>query len=1146
MYFLWVIPVVILIVGAGLAFIPAYFAVRARRRAAVLEETKVTSIDRLRPGLRKVKGRVIAHDRLLRSPMTRQDCVYFRFVVEEMHTHHHGKHGTSTHWVKIIDDHQSISVSVDDETGHVNVHLGGAEVVMRDQAFNSSGTFNDPPERLRRLMENEYGKSTKGWLFNKTLRYTETVLEDGAIVTVVGEVEQRKGGTLVLRKGAMPLFVSDKGERQLGSHHRNRALMLWIVTGVIGFFTLVGVGVGGIIAAAGTAASRATSSTQAAGTPAPQPDPSPQPAPGPGPEVPKNDIVVQPPPQPRPRPGRVPRPAPKKAPLPDEELTAAVAALKANDFGRTFTAARKLSGAGVTEARRDEVERALWPVIKHFNPQMRGVALRALAVWGTRESVPALRDMLAAPDPFGGHHEVLRVLGRVRHPDASEVLITALDVPQQRRTALEALKEQGPVAEPAVLRLLVKEGQSDRVVELCGILDEIGTRAAVPHLQKLSRDPELKVAQAAVDALEGIKERGNPPPGGAEEAPVVPRPRPKRPKPPEPPPSPEPPTDEQLVLAVDDLRSRDFGRRKRAADLLARSGLDGARQVEVEKALWSLLEDANAGLRVAALAALRVWGTEDSVPALKAALRQEDTRGEALQALGTIRHASASEVLVEALTRPNDRPEAARALKAQGPVAEPAVLRLLGKTADPVLAAAACGVLDEIGTKAALPELQRLARSPDRRVAQAAVDAVEGVRERPDAPRPPRPRPPQRPPVTAAEAEVLRALAGLRSGDFFAIKGSAETLGRTPVFEPRRADVEKALRPLINSDNPFLRGAALGALRTWATKDTLPALKDAVARRVPFSHGAALQALGAIKDVSATELLVEALGNAGDRAAATAGLKAQGPMAEPKVLPLLKSADAGVVTAACDVLGVIGTKASVPELQRVSRLPVPQVAQAAVNALRRLRPGVKIADPPGGPVLGRIEFTRALAGLRSPDFFTRKSSAELFARSAVDPKRRRAVETALQPFLKDPNPFQRKAGLAALGVWGSKDSVPALKAALAARDPFSHGDTLKTLGAIKDEAATDVLIEAYGNAADRGGALAALKAQGPVAEPGVLRLLGKTADAGQAAELCSVLGEIGTRACLAEMERLVRSPEPRLAEAARAAREAVRKRTDGG
>ncbi len=200
--------------------------VRARARLRLIEETPYSRVEELQHGVSKVKGHVAAQRPLLQSPMSGQPCVYFHFLVEEQRTRttRNGNHtSTTTYWAKVIDDEQAIPVALGDETGQVGLDLGNAEVVLNDAEHRSSGTFNSAPKRLERALNDRYGRSSKGWIFNKTMRYTESLLEDGAWVTVVGDVQGGRSGSLRFSAGDNPLIVSDKSGKNLLRHFRNRS-----------------------------------------------------------------------------------------------------------------------------------------------------------------------------------------------------------------------------------------------------------------------------------------------------------------------------------------------------------------------------------------------------------------------------------------------------------------------------------------------------------------------------------------------------------------------------------------------------------------------------------------------------------------------------------------------------------------------------------------------------------------------------------------------------------------------------------------------------------------------------------------------------------------------------------------------------------
>src|SRR5262249_60631356 len=78
-----------------------------------------------------------------------------------------------------------------------------------------------PPPRLERLLRARYGTSTRGLLFNKTMRYTETVIEEADKLIALGEVRSKKRGDRhVMTKGVeVPLIVSDKSDTDLAKSY---------------------------------------------------------------------------------------------------------------------------------------------------------------------------------------------------------------------------------------------------------------------------------------------------------------------------------------------------------------------------------------------------------------------------------------------------------------------------------------------------------------------------------------------------------------------------------------------------------------------------------------------------------------------------------------------------------------------------------------------------------------------------------------------------------------------------------------------------------------------------------------------------------------------------------------------------------------
>ena len=193
---------------AGLFFRPKYK--KAKKIHQLMLDTETTPIGSLKPGPVEIRGRVDSSMPPAPSPWAQKPCVFYHFHVEQQKSSS-SEHGATTYWVDYINDRRSDPFQVEDETGSVDIIPGEGEFQINADHFTSSGTFNDAPENLRAMLNSRYGHDTQGLIFNKTLRYHESILENGDEIYVFGEVKQ-KDGKLVIGAGEMPLIISENGE----------------------------------------------------------------------------------------------------------------------------------------------------------------------------------------------------------------------------------------------------------------------------------------------------------------------------------------------------------------------------------------------------------------------------------------------------------------------------------------------------------------------------------------------------------------------------------------------------------------------------------------------------------------------------------------------------------------------------------------------------------------------------------------------------------------------------------------------------------------------------------------------------------------------------------------------------------------------
>jgi hypothetical protein len=186
-------------------------------------------------------------------------------------------------------------------------------------------------------------------------------------------------------------------------------------------------------------------------------------------------------------------------PAGNDKLSIAVYYMKSSSQMKRTNALRDLQQITPNE-RRAEVVGMLVGMLKEKDKEIRGGAADALAVWGSKENVPALLAALLDKTKFSGLDRVMRTLGKFKDERAVEPLAAWLEDAGDRGSAAEALKEMGPMAETAVLARLNHPDDQTKTAA-CNVLRVIGTRQSLPALEKLASHPDFNVSQTAKDTI---------------------------------------------------------------------------------------------------------------------------------------------------------------------------------------------------------------------------------------------------------------------------------------------------------------------------------------------------------------------------------------------------------------------------------------------------------------------------------------------------------------------------------------------------------------------------------------------------------------------------------------------------------------------
>jgi len=211
---------VLIIIGVGL-FVWALFSFRKERLMENIPTSKIRSIAM---GLVEIYGKVVPDtDNILKSPFSQNDCVYYKYTIDELRST-----GKSTHWVTIKKGWDYRNFYLRDDTGMVLVDPLDAKIdIPVDNVFKSS-LGKDPPDTVKKFLQRN-NVAFEGFLFgiNKTMRYTEYFIAPNDKLYIMGtatdnpfvkEASSVKGvEDIIITKGKQEkfYFISDKHESMI-------------------------------------------------------------------------------------------------------------------------------------------------------------------------------------------------------------------------------------------------------------------------------------------------------------------------------------------------------------------------------------------------------------------------------------------------------------------------------------------------------------------------------------------------------------------------------------------------------------------------------------------------------------------------------------------------------------------------------------------------------------------------------------------------------------------------------------------------------------------------------------------------------------------------------------------------------------------
>jgi hypothetical protein len=177
-----VITLVILAIGIVIVVVAWYFSDEQKTKRAIRDSPRAKIAEAQAGQVMRLTGRVSYLGEPVRAPLSGRACAYYEVIIQEYRSS--GKSGS---YVTVLCDPGGVDFLLDDGTGLARVVNQALKVVAVQDAKYESGTFHDATPELEAYLT-AHGLKSKGWLFNKSMRYLEAVFEQGETVTVVGQV----------------------------------------------------------------------------------------------------------------------------------------------------------------------------------------------------------------------------------------------------------------------------------------------------------------------------------------------------------------------------------------------------------------------------------------------------------------------------------------------------------------------------------------------------------------------------------------------------------------------------------------------------------------------------------------------------------------------------------------------------------------------------------------------------------------------------------------------------------------------------------------------------------------------------------------------------------------------------------------------
>lgn len=206
-----IVSVVFVIAGFGLL----YSSYCTYKNFRLIKDIPRSTIRSMAMGIVELHGRVKAA-KLLVSPFSKEECVYFKYTIEELRTTGSGKN-RSTKWVTIKRDERYLPFFALDDTGQVLVMPGGADfnIELKHEYRQRSGLFGG----FKRILDSitNLGEQDEDALPDIT-RYNLEEVDRGKFLKIYSTGDRRYREYYLMPESR--LFVIGTAARDTNEHER--------------------------------------------------------------------------------------------------------------------------------------------------------------------------------------------------------------------------------------------------------------------------------------------------------------------------------------------------------------------------------------------------------------------------------------------------------------------------------------------------------------------------------------------------------------------------------------------------------------------------------------------------------------------------------------------------------------------------------------------------------------------------------------------------------------------------------------------------------------------------------------------------------------------------------------------------------------